>query len=402
MAVALVCAVPFMFLLLKLYSRIADITVRSNKVRDENNRRIVERLHQARLVKTLGTEDEEITELARQYDVWSGLLFQRSIFESLGRAILPALPFFAALVLAALAFISPAILRDILLVLGPMAFIAFRLLGAVDLINGRLIEIRINQDAVRLILDEFGGEAVSAGGTPGRPVDRLRDIEFQNVSFSYGRQEAALKDVAIRLDREHPIYLRGASGSGKSTLAHLLRGVVEPTSGRVLFNGIDLRELDRNTLKRQIGYMTQEAYLFHGTVRENLLYGHVQEKVDDSALWTALEVSALKNFVASLPGGLDYVLTERGSVFSGGEKQRLSLARIVLKNPSLLILDEVTNNLDPETRRIILDTINQLSQTRLCFIISHDEEAPSGLFQLYEMRDGQMLKLQPATTGGTA
>lgn len=193
-------------------------------------------------------------------------------------------------------------------------------------------------------------------------------IVFQNVSFSYER-EPVLKDVCLSVSRGEIIALVGPSGAGKSTLADLLPRFIDPGEGRILLDGIDLRDLPLSSLRKLMGVVTQETVLFNDTVRSNIAYG--LSDIPEERIREAARVASILDFVEELPEGFDTVIGERGVTLSGGQRQRLAIARAVLKNPAILILDEATSSLDTESERLVQQAIDSLVRGRTCLIIAH-------------------------------
>ncbi|MGF0005111.1 ABC transporter ATP-binding protein [Bacillus altitudinis] len=201
-------------------------------------------------------------------------------------------------------------------------------------------------------------------------VDQLNgDIVFEHVSFQYESDKPVLHDINLEVKQGETIAVVGPSGAGKSTLCSLLPRFYEWQEGTITIDGIETRKMTLPSLRRQIGVVQQDIYLFHGTIRENILYGKLD--ASDEEVWQAVEKAQLKDLVNSLPNGLDTIMGERGMMLSGGQKQRISIARIFLKNPPIFILDEATSSLDTETESFIQGSLEELSEGRTTFIIAH-------------------------------
>lgn len=201
-------------------------------------------------------------------------------------------------------------------------------------------------------------------------VDQLNgDIVFEHVSFQYESDKPVLHDINLEVKQGETIAVVGPSGAGKSTLCSLLPRFYEWQEGTITIDGIETRKMTLPSLRRQIGVVQQDIYLFHGTIRENILYGKLD--ASDEEVWQAVEKAQLKDLVNSLPNGLDTIIGERGMMLSGGQKQRISIARIFLKNPPIFILDEATSSLDTETESFIQGSLEELSEGRTTFIIAH-------------------------------
>ena len=195
------------------------------------------------------------------------------------------------------------------------------------------------------------------------------EVEFRHVRFHYEPEREILRDVSFRLNKGRCIAIVGPSGSGKSTLINLIPRLYDVIDGEVLFDGVDVRKLDLAFLRRNIGIVSQETYLFNGTIRENLLYA--KPDATEEELIEACRNANIYDFIASQETGLDTVVGNRGLKLSGGEKQRISIARILLKDPALMIFDEATSALDSISEQKIQDAIEPLIATRTSILIAH-------------------------------
>jgi len=194
-------------------------------------------------------------------------------------------------------------------------------------------------------------------------------IEFQNVYFEYKKGQPVLQDISLAIEAGQTIGIAGSTGGGKTTLIKLLLRFYDVTQGSILLEGIDLRQFARKELRQQIGLVSQEVYLFHGSSRENIAYGMPHCSEDD--LVQAAQKAELHSFIEKLPDGYDTIIGERGIKLSGGQRQRLSIARTILKDAPILILDEATSAVDTETERAIQQNLNQLTRGKTAIIIAH-------------------------------
>lgn len=202
-----------------------------------------------------------------------------------------------------------------------------------------------------------------------RPESFSGKIEFRDVSFSYNPDAPALKHISLTALPGQTLALVGSTGSGKSTVLNLLSRFYEPSSGVILLDGEPVSEISKEWLRDNTGFVTQEAFLFNTTIRENLTLA--KHHASDEELWAALEAANAADFIRALPEGLDAKAGERGIRFSGGEKQRLSIARALLKNPPLLLLDEATSALDNTTEKLVQQALDRLRANRTSFVIAH-------------------------------
>ncbi|MGF1634442.1 MAG: ABC transporter ATP-binding protein [Phycisphaerae bacterium] len=194
-------------------------------------------------------------------------------------------------------------------------------------------------------------------------------VEFRNVAFSYEGTKPALRDVSLRVEPGRMIGLCGHSGAGKSTFVNLLSRFFDVTDGAILVDGVDIRDYDLKWLRGHIGVVLQEPYLFYGTVADNIRYG--KPDATDAQVIQAAKAANAHDFVVGLPDGYDTLVGERGQSLSGGERQRVSIARAILHNPKILVLDEATSSVDTETEKQIQQALDRLVAGRTTFAIAH-------------------------------
>ena len=195
-----------------------------------------------------------------------------------------------------------------------------------------------------------------------------RDIEFQNVNFAY-KDTPVLKNVSLTIEAGQMVALVGMSGVGKSTLVDLIPRFYDAGAGRLTIDGIDIRDLTVASLRAQIGIVSQHTFLFNDTIRNNIAYGEPERAIEDVVV--AAEAANAHEFISALPDGYNAVIGEMGMQLSGGQRQRLAIARALLKNAPILILDEATSSLDAESERLVQDALENLMATRTTIVIAH-------------------------------
>jgi ATP-binding cassette subfamily C protein LapB len=196
------------------------------------------------------------------------------------------------------------------------------------------------------------------------------NIEFRGVSFAYPEQtNPLLKDVSLRIEAGEHVAVLGRVGSGKTTLAKLLLALYRPSSGAVLVDGVDLRQLDPAELRRGIGHVSQDVTLFYGSLRENIVLG--SPLADDEAILQAIRISGMEDLINAQPQGVDMQVGERGSRLSGGQRQSVGIARAVIHEPAVLLLDEPTSAMDQSTERTIKTRLAAFQQGRTTILITH-------------------------------
>jgi ATP-binding cassette subfamily B protein/subfamily B ATP-binding cassette protein MsbA len=217
-------------------------------------------------------------------------------------------------------------------------------------------------------------------------------ITFEDVSFRYPHaQRDALQGISLDVRPGETIALVGPSGAGKTTLCNLVGRFYDPTGGRLLLDGRDLREIHVESYRRLLGVVEQDIFLFDGTVAANIGYG--DRRADDAAIRGAARIANADQFITQLPHGYDTVIGERGVRLSGGQRQRLAIARAVLADPRILILDEATSNLDTESERVIQASFIELMRNRTCFVIAHRLSTIAHADRIVVLQDGQILEI---------
>jgi ATP-binding cassette subfamily B protein len=214
------------------------------------------------------------------------------------------------------------------------------------------------------------------------------NIVLQDVSFGYQPDRLVLKNISLEVPAGKTFGIAGSTGGGKTTLIKLLLRLYDVSSGDILLDGIDVRKVDLHDLRQKISLVTQEVYLFHGTIRENIAYG--VPDADEAAIQAAAQQAQLHDFILQLPDQYDSLIGERGIKLSGGQRQRLSIARAILKNAPILILDEATSAVDTETERAIQESLRDLTRNKTAIIIAHRLSTIRNADQIIVIQNGRI------------
>lgn len=217
------------------------------------------------------------------------------------------------------------------------------------------------------------------------------DVEFDNVSFGYERQRPVLRNVNLKIEAGEMIGLVGHSGAGKSTLINLLLRFYDVTEGALKIDGVDVRDIKMDDLRRQVGVVLQESYLFHGTIYENISYGN--PAATPAMIMAAARAAHAHHFIIGFPDGYDTLVGERGTRLSGGERQRIAIARAILHDPKILILDEATASVDTETEVAIQGALQNLTKGRTTFAIAHRLSTLKNADRLVVIENGKVAEV---------
>ena len=214
------------------------------------------------------------------------------------------------------------------------------------------------------------------------------EVKFENVSFSYSNGTQVLKDISLEIPAKKTIALVGTTGSGKSSILKLLLRFYDVSVGKILVDNIDVKDLEQDELRSNIGYVSQDNYLFHGSVKDNISYGTFI--ATDEEITEAAKKAEAHDFIMSLPQGYETVIGERGEKLSGGQRQRLSIARAILKNPPLFIFDEATSAVDNETEAAIQRSLEQITKNATTLMVAHRLSTIKNADMIYVLENGSI------------
>ncbi|MFK8185740.1 MAG: ABC transporter ATP-binding protein [Phormidesmis sp.] len=230
--------------------------------------------------------------------------------------------------------------------------------------------------------------AIRTGTVALPPAQVSGDIEFENVTFGYRDRHPILNNLSLRIPAGKTTAIVGATGSGKSTLVKLLLRFYEVNSGHITLDGLDLISLELQDLRRAVGLVSQDVFLFHGSVSENIAYGSFNATIGE--ITRAAKVAEAHDFIVGLPQGYDTIVGERGQKLSGGQRQRLAIARALLKNPPILVLDEATSAVDNETEAAIQKSLEKITKERTVIAIAHRLSTVRNAHCIYVMEQGEL------------
>jgi subfamily B ATP-binding cassette protein MsbA len=331
---------------------------------------IQESIKGARIVRIFVKEEEEIDKFIRENEK----NFWRNVkIAQLTATQIPLVSFLSALAIVFLIWLGSRKIAQGQLTLG--SFIAF------------LTYVGMALDPAITLLRVFSGIKQSSASferifeilDQGRDVIEIPNakilppikglVEFENVSFTYDNKNWALKNINLKVNPGEKIAIVGISGAGKTSLVNLIPRFIDPTYGKVKIDGYDIREVKLNSLRNQIGFVTQETIIFHGTVRENIAYSKPNASFDEIVM--ASKMAKAHDFIITLPKGYETIIGEGGVGISGGQAQRIAIARTILHNPRLIILDEATSALDAESEALIQEALENLMKGKTTFIVAH-------------------------------
>lgn len=281
--------------------------------------------------------------------------------------------------------------------LSVFAIAAFRLMPSMNRITNYMSVLMFTKGSVEKVYHDLQEVERLEKNKPVETADvsleLKKEIQIRNLSFRYpDASENVLENISFTIPKNRSIAFIGPSGAGKTTLADIILGVLEPTAGQICVDGIDIQNC-MSAWHKNIGYIPQSIYLMDASIRENVAFGIPEEQIDETCLRRALEEAQLKEFVDSLPEGLDTVIGESGVRLSGGQRQRIGIARALYNDPDVLVLDEATSALDNETEKAVMDAIDRLAGNKTLIIIAHRLTTITNCDVIYEVKDRQIKRV---------
>ena len=355
---------------------------------------ITETLTSMRVVKAFAMEDYEVGKFLRQTNNYYKLIFHRTrlaslaspITEIMGVIIGVALLWIGGLeVLSGQGLTSEDFIRFIL--------IMFSALQPIRVLSNVLAEIQVGAASAERVFGILDIEpSIMDEVNAIEEISFHNEVAFDHVFFQYNDgEEHVLQNISFSLDKGTVVALVGSSGAGKSTVADLIPRFFEPTSGAVLLDGIDIRKIKIKTLRQIMGIVTQETILFNDTIAGNIAYG--QDDISIERILSAAETANALEFIERLPKKFDTVIGDKGVRLSGGQRQRLAIARALLKNPPILILDEATSSLDAESEKLVQQAIEKLMVDRTVLVIAHRLSTVVNADKIIVLKTGQIIEM---------
>ena len=345
-------------------------------------------------IRVLGREAFFLEDFRRSEGRYVRALWDSQLLAQYPRLAIEMVAVAALAGITTLLLLSGRELTEALATLALFGVAVIRLVPAATKITSGLNQIRFYSPSVEIVHAErrnaIEADREYSSLNAGPPVTFHREIGLDAVSYGYpGTTRPAVSDLTVTIPRGECVGFVGASAAGKTTLLHLLLGLLQPTSGRILVDGADIRQ-NVGSWQRRIGYIPQDLYLLDDTIRRNVAFGVPEEEIDDEAVWRALEAAQLASSVGDLGDGLDAFTGERGARMSGGQAQRLAIARALYGEPEVLILDEATSSLDYETEARIVATLRELAGRKTLIIVSHRDRAVRDCDVLYLLEEGRL------------
>jgi subfamily B ATP-binding cassette protein MsbA len=360
----------------------------------QQTNKLLELLTGIRLIKAVGNEKYELDSIVEDIEARE----KAGLEAQTNNAIIPPLNEIGGVLIIALIIISGRYLfneqlQALTTILLTYLYVLFRALPLISQINSARGSLLGNSSAVEMVADFLIRENKPFMNNGSIPYQRLESgIHFDNVQFSYpGHEELVLKGIDLWIPKGKMIALVGASGAGKSTIADLLPRFYDPTGGKILFDGQDLRDYDIKTIRKAMGIVSQETFLFNNSLRFNIAYGLTD--VSDGEILEATKRANAYEFISKLPEGLDTEIGDRGVRLSGGQKQRLAIARALLRDPDILILDEATSALDTISERLVQEAIDELCRERTTLVIAHRLSTIQKAHQIVVLDKGKVAEI---------
>jgi len=369
--ITLICCIPlpFIFLSTNLYSsRISSYLTRSKNQFGDLNNVLVEGIVGHKLIKTHGMEDSFLERFSDQNREYVDTSLQAALIQNLYG---PSSAFMVAIGVALIIFYGGQEASTGHLTIGELVLFGTYFVQLVGPMRMFARLIMFYKDAIASARRVF--EVIDVGGDVKEAANPLKleingEIEYKDVSFRYGEEKETLQDINLKIMPSEQVALVGYVGSGKTTLAELVPRFYDVSSGSVMIDGVDVREIGLKSLRKQVGIVLQDVFIFSDTIKGNISYG--KPDASDEEIVEAAKAAQIHEYITTLPQGYETMVGERGVTLSGGQRQRVSIARTLLTDPRILILDDSTSNVDAQTESLIRLAIENLRENRTALIIT--------------------------------
>ena len=381
------------------------LTVR-NQVRKRGEISQSSRAHQIKLInQSLGSikyikishkENFFVQEYNKTLDILLKQFVFVEILTRIPRLFLEVLAILSLLIVVSFFIYVDRSIYSMLPFLTLLAIVVVRLVPSFNTISAQLTTRGYNLEAARILHDEFeyikkNNKKLSELKKVDKKTFAIHELSLNNISFSYpGYKKSVLNNISMKIKTGSTVAIVGPSGAGKSTLVDIILGLLEPTSGNVTINGKLINE-NLSTWHQQLGFVPQDIYLNDDTIKNNIAFAEKEGQVNENQLNQALKLSKLDKFIETLPNNVNTLIGNRGVRLSGGQLQRLGIARCLYFNPNVLVMDEATSSLDYETERHIIQSINNIKKNRTVVIIAHRLSTIKNSDMIYYLKDGELI-----------
>lgn len=344
-------------------------------------------------IKLLGREKEFLSRFSIDTEEYRKVLFKSSFIIQVPRIGLEYLTILSISLILLIIIYQREDFNSAVSVLAVFTAAAFRIMPSINRILSCVQQLKFSLPVVERVykeledyekLDNFDHEKIN---------NKFKSsIELRNINFKYDNSKEIIKDISFKINKGNSTGIIGESGSGKTTLIDLILGLLDPVSGEIKIDNVNLKK-NKRSWQDNIGYVPQFIYLTDDTLRNNIAFGISKNNINNERVKTVVKISHLKEFIDGLPNGLDTIVGERGVKISGGQQQRIGIARSLYHDPDLLILDEATSSLDVETEKKIIDEVNNLKNTKTIIFVSHRLTAVKNCDFIIELDKGKLKKI---------
>lgn len=371
-----------------------------NIIGAELNKHLLQGMSAAKDVKILDREEDLIHQVNKNLFKMTRLNHFIQFITGLPRFSFELLMVFTFSIIVFVMLGNKREVFDIIQYLGVFVVASFRLVPGISRILSSYQVIRYIEPSVKILLSEYDFKNNSQSkkisiNKKDSPLIFNKEIKLKNISFSYSlRKEFFLSKISIDIKKGDFVGIIGQTGSGKSTLINLLIGLLEPNGGEVMVDNLNIKS-NLSGWHKKIGYVPQSVYLIDDTIRKNIAFGLQEENINDDLIQKAIEKANLKIFLSSLKDGVETVVGEKGIRISGGQQQRIGIARALYRDPEILILDEATSSLDQATEKKIMESVNSLKKNKTIIVITHRLITVQNCDKIFMLDKGKIEKQGP-------